>query len=105
MGLIDIHINVSADLASVNSKLDQIINLNKTQMATLEQFESALNRIDTATTGIADQLRDLKEQLTNAGLSADVEAQVLSRLETAATQLEAVGTSVENPVPEPPAEA
>lgn len=76
-------------------------------MATLAQFETALTRIDTATTAIAQQLRDLKDQVTNAGLSADVEAQVLSRLETAATQLEAVGQSVENPVPpvEPTPEA
>lgn len=75
---------------------------NQKIMATIEQFESALSRIDTATTNIANQLRDLKDQIANQGLSADVEASVLGRLETAATQLEAVGQSVENPVPPTP---
>jgi archaellum component FlaC len=89
---INIHIHHHNSNDSINQKLDKI-------MASQQQFETALNRIDAATTAIATQLRDLKEQLTNAGLSADVEAQVLTRLETAATQLEAVGQSVENPVP------
>lgn len=73
-------------------------------MASLEQFETALSRIDAATTNIANQLRDLRDQIANQGLPADVESTVLTRLETAATQLEAVGQSVENPVPpiEPP---
>lgn len=71
-------------------------------MATIEQFESALSRIDAATTNIANQLRDLKDQIANQGLSAEVEANVLSRLETAASQLEQVGQSVENPTPDVP---
>lgn len=80
----------------------KIINTNI--MAKQEQFDAVITRIDAATTAIADQLRDLKEQLTNAGLSAEVEAAVLARLETSATQLEAVGKDPENPVPEiPPA--
>lgn len=99
MALINIHI--SGDYAELEKKLNKIISFNKHIMATLEAFETALSRIDTATTNIAEQLRELKEQVTNAGLSAEVEAQVLSRLETAATQLEAVGASVENPVPDP----
>jgi hypothetical protein len=82
--------------------LKEIKFLNKQNvkiMADIQQFEAALNRIDTATTNIAQQLRDLKDQIANGGLSAEVEATVLGRLETAATQLEAVGQSVENPVP------
>lgn len=74
---------------------------NNKIMADIQAFETALNRIDTATTNIANQLRDLKDKLANQGLPADVENTVLARLESAATQLEAVGQSVENPVPEP----
>ena len=88
-------------LVDISKDLKLIYKQNQKIMATIEQFESALNRIDTATTSIANQLRDLKDQISNQGLSADVEANVLARLETAATQLEAVGKSVENPVPEP----
>lgn len=71
-------------------------------MATIEQFEAALNRIDAATTNIANELRDLKDQIAGQGLSAEVEANVLARLEAKATQLEEMSQTVENPVPEPP---
>lgn len=85
--------------------LNKIFNQNKTIMVTLAQFQTALTRIDTATTAIAQQLRDLRDQIAGGGLSAEVEAQVLTQLETSATQLEAVGQSVENPVPPiPPVE-
>jgi chromosome segregation ATPase len=92
-----IHVHHHYINKKVNLKLDKI-------MADLAQFEAALSRIDTATTNIANQLRDLKDQIANQGLSAEVEAQVLTRLETAASQLEQVGTSVENPVPTEPTE-
>lgn len=77
---------------------------NKTSniMATIEQFELALSRIDTATTNIADELRDLKDQIAGGGLSAELEASVLARLEAKATQLEEMSQTVENPVPEVP---
>ena len=101
---IDVNFNVRGQNESeVLELLNKIIKQNTKMAASIEQFESALARIDTATTNIAVQLRDLKDQIANQGLSADVESQVLSRLETAATQLEAVGTSVENPVPNPEA--
>jgi chromosome segregation ATPase len=98
-----IHVHNHAD-TEVIQLLKELKTQNKKIMASLEQFESALSRIDTATTNIANQLRDLKDQIANQGLPADVENTVLSRLETAATQLEQVGQSVENPVPpvEPP---
>jgi hypothetical protein len=82
-----------------------IKNQNKI-MATLEQFEAALARIDAATTDIAADIQSLKDQIAGAGLPADVENSVLSRLDTIAGQLEAIGGSVENPVPapEPPTE-
>lgn len=100
---VDVNLNIKHSQESDLLKLLKIINQKTDKiMATQEQFESALTRIDAATTAIADQLRDLRDQITNAGLSAEVEASVLARLETAATQLEAVGQSVENPTPEIP---
>jgi DNA repair ATPase RecN len=97
---VDVNINVKGQNESeVLELLNKIIKQNSKMAATIEQFVSALDRIDTATTNIAQQLRDLKDQIANQGLPADLEDQVLSRLETSATQLEAVGTSVENPVP------
>lgn len=87
--------NIFTLIKSIHSKTVNI-------MADIQQFEAALNRIDTATTNIANQLRDLKDQLANQGLPSDVENTVLARLEAAATQLEAVGQSVENPVPVDP---
>lgn len=90
------HPEQDSDIVKLLQEL-KILNINI--MASLEQFQSALDRIDAATTKIAGQLRDLKDQITNAGLPAELEQQVLTRLETSATQLEAVGTSVENPAP------
>lgn len=68
-------------------------------MATLEQFEAALTRIDGATTNIANELQSLKDQIANQGLPSDVEANVLARLDAAATKLEGIGKTPENPVP------
>lgn len=59
-------------------------------MAKLEDFEAILNRVDEATNDIAAEMRDIKEELTNAGLPADVEDSVLARLEATAQKLEAI---------------
>lgn len=77
-----------------------IYNQNFAIMATIEQFEAALGRIDAATTRIAGDIRDLKDQIANQGLPGDVEATVLAALEAKATALEAIGKDVENPVPD-----
>jgi len=71
-------------------------------MATLEQFEAALARIDTATTNIANQLTELRDQIAGAGLPAEQEATVLTRLTSLATQLESMAQTPENPTPEEP---
>jgi uncharacterized coiled-coil DUF342 family protein len=103
-----ITINVQGNFDDLEKKLDKIFSsiklIHKEMAQTQEQWEAVLTRIDTATTNIANQLRDLKEQLENQGLPADVEQQVFSRLETAANQLEQVGASPENPVPPTPEE-
>jgi hypothetical protein len=91
----DLLLKIFQELHSIKIKI-------KTIMATLQQFQAALDRIDAATTDIANDLTLLKEQITNAGLSAEVEAEVIAKLETAATKLEGIGASVENPVPPTP---
>lgn len=68
-----------------------IHNQNVTIMATNEQFEALLNRIDTGTDRVAEELRDIKEELKNKGLSKADEDRIAARLDNAATKLEAVG--------------
>lgn len=68
-------------------------------MATLAEFQQALDRINAATTDIAGDIQSLKDQIAGQGLPADVENQVLGQLNDIATKLEAIGQSVENPVP------
>jgi septal ring factor EnvC (AmiA/AmiB activator) len=81
------------EIKSINSKIETI-------MATIEQFESALSRIDAATTKTAQELQALKDQIAGAGLPAELESEVLAKLEAAATKLEGIGGNVENPVPD-----
>lgn len=100
---IDLNVNVKQVQESELLKiLKELKILNLQIMAKQEQFDAVLTRIDAATNKIADQLRALKDQIANQGLPGDVEDAVLARLETAATQLEAVGASPENPVPDVP---
>ena len=70
-------------------------------MAKIEDFESALNKIDVATDNIAEDLRALKEELTNVGLPADVEDSVLARLEATAQKLEAIAAETPEEGEEP----
>lgn len=74
-------------------------------MATVEQFNAVLSRIDTATTDIANDIRELrdevKEALENAGVPSADEDGILSRLSTVADTLEAIAKDPENPTPEP----
>lgn len=65
-----------------------------------EQFNAVLQRIDDATNGIAEQLRDLKGQIQGSGLSSEKEAEILGKLESAAGKLEGIGANPENPTPE-----
>lgn len=93
MALFEFHIH--GDNAETQNKLNKI-------MATLQEFEAALQRIDTATTNIATQLTELRDQIAGAGLPAEQEATVLSRLTSLATQLESMAQTPENPTPETP---
>ena len=70
-------------------------------MGALEDFEAVLGRIDTATNDVAADLRKLRDDLANAGLSVEQEAAVLGKLDAAATALEAVAADPADPVPTP----
>lgn len=79
----------------IHLKLDKI-------MATQEQFNQVITRIDEATNNIAADLRSLKDVIAGAGLPASVEDEVLARLDSAATKLEEVAAETEDEEPEPP---
>jgi hypothetical protein len=68
-----------------------IHNQNALIMATNEQFEALLTRIDLGTNRVAQELRDIKEELKNMGLSKADEDRIVARLDNAATKLESVG--------------
>jgi hypothetical protein len=70
-----------------------LISKIKKIMGTIEQFQAQLSRIDAATSGIADELRRLKDQITNAGMPPEIELQVLNDLTAAADRLEGIGKS------------
>lgn len=75
---------------------ESILNKFKEMLMTVsERIEGVLARIDTATNNIAADLRGLKEKLANEG----VDAAHLASLEDAATRLEGVAASTEDPVP------
>jgi len=69
---------------------------------TEQQFTEVLSRIDTATTGIANKISALQEEIKGAGLPASVEESVLAKLGTIATNLEGIAKDPENPTPEEP---
>ena len=70
-------------------------------MASVEDFQAAFGRVNEATNGIAAKLTELRDQLSNSGLSSEQEAEVLSQLDTLASQLTSMAQDPENPVPEP----
>lgn len=71
-------------------------------MATLEQFQGILTRIDSATTNIAADIRKIKDQITGQGLPSDVEEDILAQLEAKAVALESI--AAETPEDEEPVE-
>lgn len=89
---------LEAVTGSVHSS--HISNFKINKMPTQEQFESALQRIDDATTDIANDIRSLKDQIADQGLPKDVEESIFARLDNTAAKLEAIGASVDNPVPD-----
>jgi ABC-type transporter Mla subunit MlaD len=98
---------------AVMSRLDTIIaNQQQTNeklgaiMANLQQFQAALDRIDTATTNAATVLKEVRDKVAQLeaqqGITATDEASVLQRLDSVGSALEQMGKIPENPVPVDP---
>lgn len=60
-------------------------------MSKQEQFAAVLGRIDTATNGVADELKALKDTVKGFGLTAEQEDAILTQLEASASKLEGIG--------------
>lgn len=87
---------VARHLAPIHQKLEAI-------MATQAEFQAAFDRINAATNQVATLLNNLRDQVSELGLDATVEAQLLSQLQGAAGALEAMAVTPTDPVPvEPP---
>ena len=80
----------------------------ETIMTTLEDFTKAMERLDAATTAIAEKLRETATSISD-GMTLDEEEAAVARLNSLADSLEAMAQSVDDPVPldvpEDPAQA
>lgn len=76
-------LNVILDLGPVLTSLGSKI------VAALTDFTTKLDALDAKVSEIAAEIQGLKDQLAQGGLSADEEAQVLARLDTLTTALDA----------------
>lgn len=90
-----------ARLQEIKALLIELKSQGDSIVATLADFQTALTRIDTATTEIAADIQRLLDKIAAGGLSDTEEAQVLAQIGTLAERLEGIGASVENPVPPP----
>lgn len=70
-------------------------------MATVEQYASALSRVDTAITQIGTGIATLLERLNQPGLTPEQEEAILGQIGERAALLEQIAVSVTNPVPVP----
>jgi hypothetical protein len=97
------HVHVYPHENRSDPKLDEILisiaDLRSVLMASVAEFQAALDKIDAETTRIGTVIQDLLAQLTRTDLDAAAEADILSKINQAAERLKSVGTSVENPVP------
>lgn len=62
-------------------------------MATLEQFMTALGRIDAATNNLAVQLQQLKDKVAQGGVTPENEDWILGQLDAAIVKLQGMGTT------------
>lgn len=96
----------NGDIATIKGKVNQI-------MATLQDFQAKIDTINTNTTAsaaaaqaIAQQLTDLKNQISNMGLTAEQEAAIFAALDGPISAGQALKTFLEqtasSPTNEPP---
>jgi dissimilatory sulfite reductase (desulfoviridin) alpha/beta subunit len=82
--------------------LDQIREGIAILMASQEEFDTVLQRIDSATTNIAGDLTALRDLVATMGLNAEQETAIVTALSAAADKLEGIAADPEQPVPEEP---
>lgn len=78
-----------------------IIYQNRSIMATFKEFQAQLATIATATDNIAEDLKRLAGQITDGGISAIEETELLKTLTDAAEKLKAVAAINPEPVDPP----
>lgn len=66
-----------------------LFTLGTRLMATLAEFTDKLDALQASVDAIKLEIADLKAQIANGGLTADEEAQVLARLDTLQSNLQA----------------
>ena len=105
MALFEKHYHFNFDgLFRVVRLLEEQAKQIQTIMATLQDFNDLLTRVDVATTNIAEDLKRLAAQVEAGGLSEADEAEISEALKLAAEKLEAVAAVTPEPAPEPPVE-
>jgi len=70
-------------------------------VATKQQFDDILARLNTATSAAAAKITELRDKLASGGLSAAEEQAALDQLGGVASALEAMAQDPDNPVPTP----
>jgi chromosome segregation ATPase len=86
--------------SSVSRTLEQILTQLEALMARATDLDAKLDRINTATNNIAEDIRNLKGQIGTGMTQAEVDA-VNDRLETTATALEAIAVATPDVPPTP----
>lgn len=86
-------------LERVEAVHNKLVELGAEIMASMEQFQAALQQVDQETTRIGNYIQQLLEQLNRTDLTDAQEEQLLAAIGAAADRLRSVGTTVENPVP------
>lgn len=70
-------------------------------MASKDQFDALVSRLDAASNKLAATLQELRDKLAAGGMTAEEEAAAVATLDNSIKALEALGADPENPVPEP----
>lgn len=83
------------------AKLDAILATQEIIMASNAQFETAFDRINVATSAIAQLIRDLIANQQAGNMSAEEEDAAQAKLLACADALEAMAAEPTNPIPKP----
>lgn len=96
----DHHYHTWIDEQKLFAKLNLIIEkLDEIMALTQQQFNELIARLNTVTNDIAEDYQKLLDEIQAGNISDESVAEAKANIE----RLEALGASVSNPVPEPPA--